>query len=173
MVGRSQQTGGGARSRTSPDPPTADLTVSPSYPPTTSPHLTLDQGERHLHTFRIRGYRFTLLTPEPVHENYLAHLTPRRMLLEPLDPQHDAISLPWNDIIELQPVAGSRIVDELPGVEDHMMLVVASTPALQHAMDRLLLSAEAIDDPAPARRAQHSTAFLDIVEELLCDAYEA
>ena len=142
------------------------------YAPRSPRVASFDPDEAHLHSFRLRGYRFGPLLSEPSHEDYVAHLTARRIVLEPL-PEGDALSMPWNDIIEFQPVRGSRIVDEVEGVEEHMMLVVAKDPRLQEAMDMLLLTAEPVDDPAPMERDRHSAAFLEIVEELLVEAFEA
>ena len=94
------------------------------------------------------------------------------MVWEGLTDDGEVLSLPWNDIIELQPVRGRPLVDELPEVEDHMMLVVTRSAELQTAVDMLLITAEPVDDPAPLARAEHSARFLDIVEELLVDAFD-
>lgn len=177
----------------------AENQMKTPFPPQTPCPFELAGDEQHVHTLLLRGYRYAPALPAPIHENYTAHLTTRRIILLPIEPDRapdslspdplspdptrragtdlapapGPISLPWNDVIEIRTAAGSRLPDTLPGAEEHMLLIEARSREAQEFAEMFLFTVEPLAGARPAERPAHGIAFVDRVEELLLDAFEA
>lgn len=151
------------------------MTTATPYPPIALPAGLLDPGERHCHTFAIRGYLYAIDRPEPRTAEYRAHLTDRRVLFAPVA-GGETVELLWNDVIEVEPIAGTRAAELLAGAEDHMLRLLTRVPSpleVREAGELFLFTAEPAAGCPPTARPQHCQAFVDIAEELLLEAFEA
>lgn len=151
--------------------------LSTTCPPESPPPFDLVGDERPLHSVTVRGYRYLPGAPSPVHETYRGHLTTRRLVLLPI-PEDAALglepmALPWNDLIEIRAAAGSRLPETLPGAEDHMLLIEARSRDAREFAEMFLFTVEPPAGAAPPDRPRYAAAFVERVEELLLDAFEA
>ena len=53
-----------------------------SYAPVPTPALSLAEGEAHVHSFRMRGWRWTLGVRDPETLRGVIHVTSRRIVVE-------------------------------------------------------------------------------------------
>jgi hypothetical protein len=128
-------------------------------------------GERHKHSFLLRGYLYGLDGADPEQRIFRAHLTDRRFVLEQEDGSAP-IALDWNGIIEFEQIAGSRAVETFRGAEDHMIHMQTTNGSPFAADQVFLFFAEPLGGAPPAERPRHSAAFVAITDDLLVDAFE-
>ncbi len=143
------------------------------YPPAPLSRVTLDAGERHLHSFKIRGWLYGVALPGPTPLEFVGHFTDRRFVLEPApgNPE-DPVSVKWNDLIEFAEVGTEGSAAELPGAEQHMLHAVTKSGPLLALDEWLLFTAEPLAGVRISERPAHCARFVEIADEILVDAFE-
>lgn len=143
-----------------------------SYSPMPGPDVAVAAGEAHVHSFRLRGWRWTLGVRDPEVLRGRVHLTTRRFVvcIEHQDGDR-VVSVPWSDVIEFESIEGTRALETLHGAEGHMLHAVTKQPLLVEPDQVFLFEVEPMSGAQPAQRPEHCVRFIDITDDLMVDAF--
>jgi hypothetical protein len=143
-----------------------------SYSPEPGSDVAIGDGEAHVHSFRLRGWRWTLGVRDPEVLRGRIHLTTRRFVVGISRPEGDqVVSVPWSDVIEFESIEGTRALETLLGAEGHMLHAVTKQPLLVEPDQVFLFEVEPTSGAQSAQRPEHCARFIDITDDLMVDAF--
>lgn len=143
-----------------------------SYAPVSNSDLAVSSGESHVHSFALRGWRWTLGVRDPEVLRGRIHLTTRRFVVAiERDDGDQVVSVPWSDVIEFETIEGTRALESLLGAEGHMLHAVTKAPLLVDPDQVFLFEVEPIANAKPGERPEHCARFVDITDDLMVDAF--